>query len=77
MMMEHFPFAGGDIYSLGGGPEYDSFPIERNVSFFLNATQGTIFQYILEMDNGTFLANSSTSPVDYIFPEVNRGCTDK
>ena len=35
-------------------------------------TQGKVFQYILDMDNGTFLTNSSTSPVDYIFPEVSR-----
>ena len=76
-MEEHFPIAGGDVYSLGGGPEYDSFPIERNVSFFLNVTQGTVFQYILELDDGTFLTNSSTSPVDYIFPEVNCACTDR
>ena len=75
--IEHFPFTGGEVYSLGGGPEYDSFPIERNVSFFLNMTQGMVFQYILELDNGTFLTNSSTSPVNYIFPEVNCGCAGK
>ena len=57
----------------GHGPDYDSFPIERNVSFFVNMTQGRIFQYILEMGNGTFLTNSSTAPVNYIFPEVRRG----
>ncbi|XP_043232398.1 uncharacterized protein LOC122386826 [Amphibalanus amphitrite] len=70
-MAYYLPFLpiGGDTYLTGHGPEYDSFPIERNVSFFLNMTQGMIFQYILEMDNGTFLTNSSTSPVNYIFPE--------
>lgn len=61
---------GGTEYSFGFGPEYNNFPLDRNVSFFMNMTQGTVLMYIAELSNGTFLTNTSNDPVDILFPEV-------
>ena len=54
----------------GFGPDKDQFPLERNVTFFMSRTQGTVFEHYAELDNGTWLGNSSTNRLDLKFNKV-------
>jgi hypothetical protein len=66
--------SGRKAYQNGYGPDQNSFPLERNVTFFPTMQQGEVMDYRLRWhvnDTWVMLTNSTTAPVDYLFPVVS------